>query len=267
MGNKSLEKKFGLDLLLKTAEEKVEYCLHCRKSTNHYVLSPDWQRFFTDPDDSELELRQSFEFHKCVKCQMLKFLEMTWLYDLDEHEVQDTELGETVIHNMDRDADGLRCFPPILSTEQQLLLEELQKIFSKHERNFAEEVCTAIHAGMFMLAAVGIRSIIEKFYFKIGPDKKRDKFVAKAAKEAEKTSKVKNNYRYKLLWLEENGLITSSQNATLHSTIKLGNWAAHAMELPDNFVSDKKLINDAVKATLALALLYNQRVEPSSNQN
>ena len=258
--NKSLEKKFGLDLLLNNKESKVEFCMHCRASTNHYVLTPDWTRLFSDPEDSELDFRQNFEFHKCAKCQMLTFCENTWLYDLDEHEIQNVEIGETVVHNMDRDADGIRCFPPILSNEQQLLLSELQKVFSKHERDFAEEVCTAIHAGMFRLAAVGIRSIIEKFYYKIGPNKKRDKFVARAAKEGpDKTSKVKNNYTYKLLWLEDNGLITSSQNATLHSIIKLGNWAAHSMEFPDTNVSSQQLINDAVKATLALAILYNQR--------
>lgn len=258
MANHDLEKKFGLDLMLIAKKPKAEYCEHCRESTTHNVLTPQWQRLFSDPNDPDVDFRQTYEFHTCSKCQLLKFCEHTWCYELDEHGIEDTEFGEIVVHNMDREADTFRCYPPIFSNAEQLLFNELKKCFSKNELYFVEEVCTAFHAKLVGLTAIGIRSIIEKFYFKVGTSSRRDKFVTYAAKKEDGTSKTRNEYKYKLLWLESEGLISRLQSSSLHAIIKIGNMAAHTMEIPDEERSSDQIIEHAILAILSLAINYNQ---------
>lgn len=128
----------------------------------------------------------------------------------------------------------------------------------KNELNFVEEVCTAFHAKLVGLAAIGIRSIIEKFYFKVGTSSRRDKFVTDAAKKADGTSKTRNEYKHKLLWLESEGLISRLQSSSLHAIIKIGNMAAHTMEMPDEERSNDQIIEHAILAILSLAINYNQ---------
>ena len=67
------------------------------------------------------------------------------------------------------------------------------------------------------------------------------------------TTKKKNDYLFKLLWLEENGLITKPQNSTLLEIVKVGNKAAHQIVSPDEI-----LLDEALKTILALTIQFQQ---------
>ncbi|MDB2605934.1 hypothetical protein N9Y41_04475 [Planktomarina temperata] len=253
MSRKKLENQFGLNNILQQQGDTTKFCQQCRDHEIHQLFSIPWKRYYFD----EVDFRQKYQILKCKSCHLVKFIEKIWCEELDEYDSQGSAEGEIVENNMDRDPDIVRCYPPNFSDAEQLLLAELRKTYDKQEIYFVEEVFTAIHAGLYKLASIGIRSIIENFYYKVGTQSARSNYVEENARKQDGTSKTKNEYKYKLLWLESQNIITSAHKTTLHDIIRVGNHAAHTMKTSAS-KGDKLIMRDAVLAILSLAIQFNK---------
>lgn len=256
MRSKKLEQQLGLEQILKSLEHQNYHCSHCKNTRTHKQYELSWLRHF----NSTVEFRQSYQIRVCSACNLTSFVENTWCEELDEFDLQG-DGNETVESNYHRFPDNQKIIFSNYDLEQVLVLQEIRHIFTPDEVLFVEEVIISINAGLYDLAAVGVRSIIEKISHLVGTTSAREKFTKTKAKELDGTSKTKNNYSYKLLWLMENGLVSVEQNNALQSVINLGNFAAHRMDMTASLnkkSSKKHLLKEAFKTIYALTINYKQ---------
>ena len=251
MVRKDLKNITGLNRVLEPKGIKTNFCSFCDSETSFESLLIPWNSSFEDPE-THAGFRHSYELLRCENGHT-KFIINTWCEELDEIDFQDLEINSAVESNLDRIPDAIQTFPSNLTNVEKLLLDELTKAFGKQIKQFLLELYNAKSTGMFTLSAIGIRSLIEQFFENVGTTNKRDKFTAKMAKEMTGTTKKKNDYAFKLMWLEENGLITKKQNSILHEIVKLGNKAAHQIVSPD-----ETLLDEALKTILALTIQFQQ---------
>ena len=254
--SKELEKKLGLERILNPLSPESYQCSHCQESKSHLQYEVSWMRNFY----SKVDFRQRYQIRVCSSCLLTSFVENTWCEELDEFDFQEDVDGE-VENNFNRVPDSQKISSSNYNLEQAMLLKELRNVFSPSEVLFVEEVLVSINSGLYDLSAIGVRSIIENFCHRVGTTSSREKFVSSKAKDSDGTTKTKNNYKYKILWLIENGLISSDQGKNLRSVISLGNFAAHRMDMKanqNNYVAKKQLLNSAIKTILALTITFQQ---------
>lgn len=256
MRSKKLEQQLGLEQILKSLEHQNYHCSYCKNTKTHKQYELSWLRHF----NVTVDFRQSFHIRVCSSCNLTSFVENTWCEELDEYESQGN-IDDTVESNYHRPPDNQKIIFSNYDLEQVLVLQEIGHIFTSDEVLFVEEVVISINSGLYDLSAVGVRSIIEKISNLVGTSSAREKFVKEKAKELDGTSKTRNNYKYKLLWLKENGLISTEQTNALHSVISLGNFAAHRMDMIANLKnksSKKDLLKESFKTIYALIINYKQ---------
>lgn len=256
ISSKELENKLGLERILNPLEPESYQCSHCKAAKNHLQYEVSWTRNF----NWIVDFRQSYQIRVCSSCFLTSFVENTWCEELDEFDCQ-ANVDEKVDNNFDRFPDIQKISSSNYGLEQVLLLQEMRNMFSPGEILFVEEVIVSINAGLYDLSAIGVRSIIERFCHLVGTTSAREKFTRAKAKENDGTTKTKNNYKYKILWLIENGLISVEQGKVLQSVINLGNFAAHRMDMKasqDNHGSKNQLLKAAVKTILALTIELQQ---------
>ena len=256
LNSKELEKKLGLERVLKLSDPSSHHCAFCKSTEIHQEYDLSWTRHY----EQGVGFRQNYQIRVCGICKLTNFIQNTWCDELDEFDYQALP-GDYVEHNYNREPDDQKTFGSNYTIQQVVLLEELKTVFSDAEIQFVEEVFVAGNSGLTELAAIGIRSIIEKFYYLYGTNSARDKFTRKVAKENDGTERTKNEYKYKLAWLIQNGLITEEQSRSLRYVIEAGNAAAHTMNMvPKNSIykSKKRMLSSAITTVLALTIQFKQ---------
>ena len=248
---KDLKSITGLNRVLEPQGIKTQFCSFCNKQTGFETLILPWKSSFEDAE-THAGFRQNYEILRCENGHT-KFVINTWCDELDEIDFQELDVGAVAENNLDRKPDGIQTFPSDPTSIEKLLLDELTRAFGKQIKPFLLELYDAKSIGLFTLSAIGIRSLIEQFFERVGTTNKRDKFTSETAKKMTGTSKKKNDYLFKLLWLEENGLITKPQSSTLLEIVKVGNKAAHQIISPDEI-----LLDEALKTILALTIQFQQ---------
>ena len=97
--------------------------------------------------------------------------------------------------------------------------------------------------------------MFEHFFNICGTNASRDRFVSEAAKKDAGTSKVKNQYKYKLQWLYDQDVITKKQSEELLGLIKDANSSAHQMQ------TESSDLNVAIEALLSLTIAAKRQPE------
>jgi hypothetical protein len=203
--------KREFELVTEPKRELVFECRDCHRKTSHSVVA-NYKETGSDPHGPGW----SFDWHtdhqitQCLGCKAITF------------RVAATN-SEEYIHDDNGDLQwlvDLKFYPPrragLKALDVSLLPNEVQNIY--------KETSLAIESEQRVLAAIGIRALLETICYDVGIKK--------------------GNLAEKINQLQEKGIATAASIKTLHELRLLGNAAAHQMER-----------HSVAKLTLALEIL------------
>lgn len=249
-----LTEMFDLHLMLKEQSKVSTYCSFCSKMAVHSAFLIPWHRntpenlehvddVFYSGSDKNVDKKdwhmmpnqhERFQLFSCDSCKATLFERNIWQESLHDTEYEYDEAGNEVVKGgdiLDGPSDISYSYPMKLTIPDLALLGDLKPLLNFEQFTFLEQVLKAKSQNMKTLAIIGCRTLFEFIYNNVGSAESRDKFVGKRAKETDKTSKTKNDFKYKLEWLEENELLTKPQiENLLKEIIRPANRSVHRME-------------------------------------
>lgn len=165
-------------------------CLLCKTRTNHESVA----KFEANSGDNEYQWWATYEVIKCCGCETISYRTARWTEDDWVKEINDHSIDETL-------------YPPRTSGRVALFDDFLNPEIPSIVLTIYLEVIKALNNSSPLLAAIGLRSIIEAIC-------KQQK-----AKGRDLKSKIDD--------LAKQGLLAKNQAFILHSHRFLGNTAAH----------------------------------------
>ena len=249
-----LTEMFGLDLMLKEQSKVSTYCSFCSKMTVHSAFLIPWHRntpenlehvddVFYSGSDKNVDKKdwhmmpnqhERFQLFSCDSCKATLFERNIWQESLHDTEYEYDEAGNEVVKGgdiLDGPSDIFYSYPMKLTIPDLALLEDLKPLLNFEQFAFLEQVLKAKSQNMKTLAIIGCRTLFEFIYNNVGSKSAQDRFVEERAKATDETSQTKNDFKYKLDWLEENGLLTKPQIENLaKEIIRPANRSVHNME-------------------------------------
>ena len=226
----SLTDKFGLNLLLHKLDNETHHCFECKKSTIHEQFRLPWKRksVIEHQNIHVVEIREEVVCFKCRNCELTSLKRNLW----NDHN-DDFGDEQSRGNNMSRNADVCFSYPAGFSNEEELLIERIKEFLNADQLDYLYEVLANKSQGMKASAIIGFRSLFEHFFNITGTPSARDRFVSTCSKKRDGTTKTKNNFLYKLMWLQENGLLSRLQQDAIENMMRQGNVAVHRMESTD----------------------------------
>ena len=264
-----LAEMFDLHLMLKEQSKVSTYCSFCSEVAVHSAFLVPWHRntpenleHVTDTSVNKNDWHimpnehERFQLFSCDSCKATLFERNIWQESLHDTEYEYDEAGNEVVKGgdiLDGPSDISYSYPMKLTSPDLALLEDLKPLLNFEQFAFLEQVLKAKSQNMKTLAIIGCRTLFEFIYNNVGSKSAQEKFVKKRAKEIDETSKTKNNFKYKLDWLEENGLLTKPQMENLSKEIiQPANESVHNME------ENKSDIDEMMKILYHLTLAFKQ---------
>ena len=250
-----------------TEQSKVStYCSFCSKVTVHSAFLVPWHRntpenleHVTDTSVNKNDWHimpnehERFQLFSCDSCKATLFERNIWQESLHDTEYEYDEAGNEVVKGgdiLDGPSDISYSYPMKLTSPDLALLEDLRPLLNFEQFAFLEQVLKAKSQNMKTLAIIGCRTLFEFIYNNVGSKSARDRFVEKRAKEIDETSQTKNDFKYKLDWLEENGLLTKPQIENLaKEIIRPANRSVHNMEENNSDIDEMmKILHHLMRA-------------------
>ena len=181
------------------------FCNRCKFATKHIIISDIQDKGFDNEDG--ISWNDDYQIIKCDNCNTISFRKDAWLSE-----------------NQDEDNDGSyeELYP---DSEENVRKEQVYKALPFSLSEIYREVIIAYNKNLVLLAAVGIRTILEG----ICKDKKVYKGLVPNEDGKEHNRKSLEGKIYGLL---QNGLISETQTSALHELRFLGNNAVHDLEEP-----------------------------------
>lgn len=198
------------------------YCSECNRNTNHIVHC---ERRVTSSDESSTFWTDTHYFAQCAGCDSFRYAICTLTDD----------------HFADGDVEGIwKTYP---RSE-----DERRPMHNSHElpntvRIICEEVINAINSQLSVLAAIGLRTLIESVC---------------------KERNVAGNTLETLIdGLAEKGVLSNSQAQILHGHRFIGNMAAHEIRRADHVELLSALeIAESMLTTIYILPLLSKRISP-----
>jgi len=180
--------------MAKPTKLKDVSCMSCGRGTNHDILASHEERGFEPNYD--IHFGSEFQIIRCCGCDTVSFRESSW-----NSEDIDYETGKLL--------PEVKIFPDRASGRNIINGSEH---FPQKTRKIYVEVLKAMNASCGILAAIGLRALIESICLD-------QKCAGKDLKE-------------RIGKLASQGLLSTKQAAVLHKHRFLGNVAAHEIESP-----------------------------------
>ena len=209
--------------------DKKYYCRECRRKTNHKSLHKENKTINTE----DFYSTESFSIIQCLGCDSMSFLK---IYSDEYMMVIDEYTGEPVFY------DDEEIFPKYIAGGIEIIKNTYY--LPKKVHNIYQETVEALKNDLYILAAGGLRTIIEAICNEL------------KIKEANISKRIDE--------LLNKGHLTKAQVKRLHSIRFLGNDALHEVDTPekevvyglfdiinhllqDLFLQDKKMQNNKYK--------------------
>ena len=179
-------------------EHLIFYCNTCRSSTSHKTLAD--VTYFENDSESDLISRGSYRISECSGCHSICFVEQT-LCSEDDYFWHEGEIPKFTC----------RVYPiPEEGALTESRLDELEFVLPPRVKRIYEETLIAIKNKLFVIAGIGLRSVLDAVC--------RDKGIGKNGDTLANRLKI---------MLEEKHLITPDEKTILDAVKSLGNNSAH----------------------------------------
>lgn len=195
------------------------YCDTCKIKTNHSYVK-EYSVGSKDQVNPEFNWIDSYYITKCLGCDTISFYNEYSDEDMVRfHNGELESYSEKYVYPQEPISDNQE-------TREQHELIDTQNVPEIIETLYRQIVCS-FDSGYYLLAAVGLRMIVEGFCNDLGI---QDGPVVNEQEVEER----RNNLQGKINGMLENEKISSSNASVLHQIRKLGNVTVHELENPES---------------------------------
>ena len=210
-----------------TGEIELIYCRNCSRKTNHSVLCKGREK--ADPDDGIW--RRTYHLAQCAGCE-------TYCY------ATATESEDTYDHRLERMVPEWDVYPTPEGEQKPL---DKYFLFPTKVRAIYLEVVKAINGDLVLLAAIGLRALIETICKERGVSAR--------------------NLEMLIDGLAEGGVLSRRESEILHRLRFMGNAVAHEISRPHrDEVLAALVIAESMLRTIYITPRLSQKVRTGSRK-